>query len=98
MGTNETPKKPPFKLTDFLKAREDRYIEIEGKTGRVFKVPPPDLWPDAAIIAAKAEDPVTMAKALLKPAEYKAWTEKEGGSANILLSIIQEATGMTPGE
>lgn len=71
--------------------REDRPgIEIEADGGAVFRVPPPELWPDLAIDKASS-DPIAAARVLLGD-QYNEFTEA-GGSAALLFHIIGQEVG-----
>ena len=86
-------------LNDFkAKKAEEGSIEIEVEGGKVFTIPPPELWPDEVAEAAKRNDTVASAAALLgDEAEYEAF-KSAGGSATLLWSIIQDELGADVGE
>lgn len=85
-----------YKLSDERAKRMDAgSIELEGDSGRVFVVPPPDLLTDAqqgALQKAQAdEDLVGLGRALLGD-EYDDFAA-DGGSASLLFAIYGETVG-----
>lgn len=64
--------------------------------GKTFSVAQRTLWPDDAIEAARNDDPIGAAKALLGK-DYAAYV-KAGGTAALLMALIDEALGVSSPE
>lgn len=86
-------------LSDFkAKKRDEGAIEIEAEDGTVYRIDPPELWPDEAAVAAQAEDVVGLATALIGgPEKYQEFVAA-GGSAAIVSSVLAEVHGIEVGE
>jgi hypothetical protein len=90
-----TPKR--YDLKQVIERELEKADGIEITAGRkTFRIPPPTLWPDVALVAAAAEDLPTATRALLGK-DYDAFVEAGGNSA-LLFTILAEAHGATPGE
>lgn len=84
-------------LNDFKDTkRNEGAIDIETDKG-VFTIDPPELWDDDVVAAATSNDAKLIGEALLGKKRYAEFREA-GGNATILLSIVQEEHGLTPGE
>lgn len=86
-------------LSDFkAKKRDEGAIEIEAEDGTVFRIDPPALWPDDALVLAKEKRAVELATLLLGGEDgYRAFVAA-GGSAALLDAIIGEELGARAGE
>lgn len=85
-------------LADYkAKKIDEGSIDIELEDGTVVVVPPPQVWPDEVIVAARSGDPIVSAKLLLGDAEYERFLAG-GGSGSVLNAIILDELGLSPGE
>lgn len=86
------------KLTDFKARKADEgAIEIEDDAGEIYRIDPPELWPDEITRMSQDEDTIGVARALIGDDRYDAFTAA-GGNAMLLMSIIGETHGVTVGE
>lgn len=86
------------KLSDFRERKElEGAIDVETDDGQVFRIPPPELWPDDVLPLAQAKDIVGMARRILGDESYDKFTAA-GGSAGILNAIFVEHHGTAAGE
>jgi hypothetical protein len=84
-----------FRLSEFTeRKREQGSIEIETDDGSVFRVDPPELWPDDIASATNNE---AAARLIMGGDPFDAFVAA-GGSATLLVSIIAEAHGVSLGE
>lgn len=85
-------------LNDYKsKKRDEGAIDIETDGG-VFSIDPPELWPDGAQKAAQSGDNEALGVLLLGGrGEYDQFVTA-GGTAMILLGIVQDELGLTAGE
>lgn len=81
-------------IQDQQKKYEDSGIDIDLGDGKVVHVPPPQLWSDAVLDCARAGDIVSAARALIGTDEYDAFAAA-GGSAAMLMSIVEEESGLS---
>lgn len=82
-----------YKLTDYKQEkREAGGIEIEADDGRVFKIDPPELWPDEVLELINVESPDVIAVARLLLDDYEAF-KAAGGSAVIVATLAREELG-----
>lgn len=85
-------------LADFkAKKRDEGAIEIVGDDGAVYRIDPPELWPDDIATLSANNDSVGMVRALLGD-QYDAFVTTGGGSANMVAAIIQDVHGVAAGE
>jgi hypothetical protein len=85
-------------LADYkAKKIDEGAIDIELDDGTIVTVPPPQVWPDDVILAARTGDPIGPAKLLLGDKEYERFLAG-GGSGSVLNAIIFDELGMSPGE
>ncbi len=96
--TGSIPKR--YQIAKILSEKREQHpdIEIEGDNGEVFRIPPPELWPDAVHEAASRNQLIPLATALLGGAEQYAAFRAAGGSASLLNAIVAEHTGASTGE
>jgi hypothetical protein len=88
------PETHKVKLSDFReRKRAQGTVEIEADDGTVFKVDPPELWPDEVNFA---RNNVAAAKIILGD-QYEAFIAA-GGTALLLVGIVGEVHGVTLGE
>ena len=86
-----------YKLTEYIESkRSGRQTHIELSDGHVIKVDPLELWSDEVIQNIQT-DQVKAAKALVGPKDYERF-KADGGTAALLLTIVQEGQGVTEGE
>lgn len=87
------------KLSDWKgKKRDEGAIEIEVDDGTIYRIDPPDLWPDDALKASEDRDPVALATALVGGSEkYQAFVAA-GGNAAIVAGLLGEVHGVSVGE
>lgn len=75
-------------LDDYVsKLRDERSIEIMMRDGQVFKIDPPQLWPDAI---KQVENAVEQAQLLLGGEEAYAQFVAAGGNAQIINAMIAD--------
>lgn len=87
------------KLSDFKdRKRDEGAIDIEGDDGTVFRIEPPELWPDEVHSIDASKDPVAFARALLGGEERYAAFVAAGGTAGVLAGILDERHGTGTGE
>lgn len=85
-------------LTDYKERKEaEGAIDVETDDGQTFRIPPPELWPDAVGKLVKEGDMVGLGEALLGPDGYERFVAA-GGSAVILNGIFAEVHGIDVGE
>ena len=90
-----TPKR--YDLKQVIEQEKGKAEGIEIAVGRkTITVPPPILWPDAAISAFADNDFLTAAQALLGD-DYEAFVGA-GGTALLLFNILKDHQGVSPGE
>lgn len=90
--------RPPIALGDYKAQKMDEgATPVVDENGVTHLIPPPAMWSDAAVDAATAGDVVAASKALLGDDGYTSFVEG-GGSAALLMSIIEDEQGATPGE
>jgi hypothetical protein len=85
-------------LADYRARKEEEgavYIDAGTET---FRVPPPVCWPDSFLTVANSGDNVALATLLLGGPEAFARFAEAGGTAALLLGIVQDALGATVGE
>jgi hypothetical protein len=86
-----------YKLSEYIESkRSGRQTHIELSDGTVLQVDPLELWSDAVLENAQ-KDQVKAATALLGEANYARF-KADGGTAALLLTLVQENQGLTPGE
>lgn len=86
-----------YKLSEYIEAkRGGRQTHIELSDGTVLKVDPLELWSDEVLENAQA-DQVKAARALLGDADYERF-KADGGTAALLLTLVQETQGVSKGE
>lgn len=86
-----------FDLGAIVKRETDRGPLFTITAGsKTFSVAQRTLWPDEAIDAARNEDPIGACKALLGR-DYAAYV-KAGGTAALLMALIDEVLGVSPPE
>lgn len=84
-------------LADYkAKKIDEGAIDIELDDGTVIVVPPPQVWPDEVIVAARSGDPINPARLLLGEEEYERFLAG-GGSGAVLNAIIFDEIGLSPG-
>lgn len=82
-------------LTDYKdKKRREGSIEIETDDGQVFTVDPPELWPDVKFSDLENE---AVGRLLLGDEPFERFIAA-GGTATILLGILNEKHDLTVGE
>lgn len=76
-----------YKLSDVVAEVRDEHppIEIETDDGRVFTIPPIELWPDGVLEAEGR--PLQQARSLLGE-DYDAFTAA-GGSAALVMHVVK---------
>lgn len=85
-------------LSDFkAKKEEEGAVDIDCGDGKVFRIPPPVLWSDEQLSAARSAqaDPIGAYRSIFP------WYDEfvaAGGSAAILDAVIQEQAGVSTGE
>lgn len=86
------------RLSDFKERKEaEGAIDVETDDGQVFRIPPPELWPDEVGALASNNQMVELGQALLGDDTYKQFVAA-GGSATILSAIFAEVHGLNVGE
>lgn len=86
-----------IKLQEYIQTkRNGRQTEIELSDGTILRVDPLELWNDDVLTYARSE-PVRAAEALLGSEDYAKF-KADGGVASLLLKMLTEAQGVTPGE
>lgn len=87
-----------IRLTDYKERKESEgAIDVETDDGQVFRIPPPELWPDSVGKLVRENDLVGLGEALLGADGYARFVEA-GGSAVILNGIFAEVHGVDVGE
>lgn len=86
-------------VLDEYKARkaETSALIVEAG-GETFTIPPPPCWPDNFVDLARANDNVGLAKAILGGDEVYARWIAAGGTAALLLGLVQDEMGASMGE
>lgn len=85
------------KLSDFkAKKEEEGAIDIEMDDETVFRIPPPELWPDTVGECLAKGETLVAARALIEAngQNYEEFVAK-GGSATIILGVIGDIHGET---
>lgn len=96
------PKEKPnhvrrVKLSDYKDRKADEgAIEIETDDGQVWRVAPPELWPDDVLSLAERDDSVGAARLLIGE-RYDEFV-KAGGSAMLVMSIVKDEHGISTPE
>lgn len=85
-------------LSDYKAKAQDRYLEIEGEDGQVYRATPPELWPDEVFHMVAKEDLIGAAEVLMGAESYAKFTTTGGGSAALLFAILKEQEGIGAGE
>lgn len=87
------------KLSDFKERKElEGAIDVETDDGQVFRIPPPEVWPDEVNDITKGDrDAVRMAQVILGADQYEKFCAA-GGNAAMLHGIFAEVHGASPGE
>lgn len=80
---------------DHRQRSADRGIELEMKDGQVFHIEPPELWADAILKKAMAEDPFGVAEGIIGGPERYAEYVAAGGTASMIGKIVEEEFGAT---
>lgn len=87
-----------YKLSEYIESkRNGRQTHIELADGTVLEVDPLELWSDEVLENAQ-KDQVAAAKALLGSDEAYAKFKASGGTAALLLTMVQETQGVSEGE
>lgn len=86
-----------IKLNEYRAGKAQGGIDIETDRG-TFHIDPPHLWPDEFLPLAMANDNVALAKLLIGGDERYADFVASGGTAALLLGIVQDELGATLGE
>lgn len=71
-------------------------VEIVAPDGTVFKVAPPERWPDDAVELLQDEKPVGAVRAVLAE-QYEAWTST-GANCSYFLDRVGVVAGLDVGE
>lgn len=88
----------PIVIADYKTQKMDEgAIPIVDEKGDTHLIPPPALWADEVTSLAVGNDPIGAAKALLGEKDYAAFVAG-GGSAGILMGIIEDELGASSGE
>lgn len=83
------------KLSDFKAKKElEGAIDLEMDDGTVFRIPPPELWPDAVAELNQNNDTIGAARALIGEDRYEEFVAK-GGNAMAVLGVIGDEHGIT---
>jgi hypothetical protein len=86
------------KLSDFKERKElEGAIEIETDDGQVFRLPPPEVWPDEVEELYRKREIVSMCRAIMGDEPYDRYVAA-GGSASLLNAIFAEYHGTSAGE
>jgi hypothetical protein len=86
-----------YKLSEYIESkRTGRQTHIELSDGTVLKVDPLELWSDE-VLSYSRSDQVRAAKALLGDDDYARY-HADGGTAALLLTMMQEQQGVSAGE
>lgn len=84
-------------LAEYRASKADGGLDIETES-RTFHILPPTLWPDGFLDLARANDNVGLATMLIGgPDNYAAFVEA-GGTAALLLGLIEDELGASVGE
>lgn len=88
----------PVVLADY-KAQKmtEAAISVTDENGNTHVIPPPAVWSDDVTRLATSEDPIGAAEALMGEAAYTEFVAG-GGSAAILMGIIEDELGASLGE
>lgn len=91
---SDGPKK--VNLAEYRERKENQgAIDVEAPSGRVFRIPPAELWPDE--VPFLRGDLPAQAAAIMGAEEFDAF-KAEGGTANILDAIIKDEHGAEAGK
>lgn len=83
-------------LADFKERKEaEGAIDIDAGDGKVFRIPPAELWPDD--VGSFRGDLVAQAKRIMGDEQFDAFVEA-GGSATLIDAIIKDAHGADAGK
>ena len=86
------------KLSDFKERKElEGAIDIETDDGKIFRVPPPEVWPDEVQELARDNDIIGMSKTIMGEDEYAKFCAA-GGNAALVNAIFAERHGAPAGE
>lgn len=82
------------KLADFKERKaEEGAIDVEAEDGQVFRIPPPELWPDEVGELARTGDLVALAVAVLGGEDRFEAFKAAGGTATLLNAIVGDVHG-----
>ena len=81
-------------FSEFMAETKKDTKSIEMPDGSLIELPPIELLPDAFFEAAKSDNHIEMAKALLGPDDYAKWTSY-GANAVTLMSVFAKLHGVT---
>lgn len=83
------------KLSDFKAKKEaEGAIDIEGNSGQIYRVPPPEIWPDSISSLLAANDMIGAARALIGDDRYEEFVA-DGGSSSAVLAIVADVHGIS---
>lgn len=84
-------------LSDYkAKRRDEGAVEIETEDGQVFRIDPPELWPDDIQENLQSGNNIAIARALIGE-RYDDFVAS-GGSANLLVGVLGSVHGVSVGE
>lgn len=87
-----------IKLSDFKERKElEGAIDVETDDGQVFRIPPPEIWPDEVSALARVQDVPGMARAILGDEKFEAFIAA-GGTATLLNAIYADVHGADAGK
>ncbi len=85
-------------LEDYKASKaEEGSIPIRTKTGDVFVIPPPALWPDETLGLVENRDVIAAARLLIGADRYDDFVA-QGGTAQLVFALIKDEQGLDAGE
>lgn len=86
-----------LKLSDFKERKElEGAVDVEMDDGQVFRIPPPELWPDA--VGKVGDGDIEEVGRLILGAETFDSFVAAGGTGMLLQAIVDDHHGAKPGE